>query len=94
MISRDLQKIVKILLKMSVISILFNFHASGSLESVSKQPTQLIVELISSLRHIIVTHTYFVMDYPLSLILIIFFFLDKKQEFELRLVALLSPKQT
>ena len=94
MISRDLQKIVKILLKMSVISILFNFHVSGSPESVSKQPTQLIVELISSLRHIIVTHTYFVMDYPLSLILIIFFFLDKKQEFELRLVTLLSPKQT
>ena len=55
MISRDLQKIVKILLKMSVISILFNFHVSGSPESVSKQPTQLILELYSSLRHIIVT---------------------------------------
>ena len=32
-----------------------NFHVSGSPESGSKQPTQLIVELNSSLRHIIVT---------------------------------------
>ena len=31
------------------------FHISGSLESVSKQPTRLIVELNSSLWHIIVT---------------------------------------
>ena len=31
------------------------FHISGSIESVSKQPTQLIVELNSSLWHIIVT---------------------------------------
>ena len=32
-----------------------NFHVSGSTKSVSKQPTQLIVKLNSSLGHIIVT---------------------------------------
>jgi hypothetical protein len=32
-----------------------NFHVSGSPESISKQPTQLIVEFNSSLMHIIVT---------------------------------------
>ena len=36
-----------------------NFHLSGSTKSVSKQPTQLIVQLNSSLRHIIVTKTFF-----------------------------------
>ena len=44
----------QILLKISVIPILF--HVSGSPESVSKQPTQLIVKLNSSMRHIIVTN--------------------------------------
>ena len=34
----------------------FNFHVSGSTKSVCKQPTQVIIELNSSLRHIIVTH--------------------------------------
>ena len=33
-----------------------NFHVSGSPEYVSKQPTQLIVELNSLLRYIIVTY--------------------------------------
>ena len=42
-------------LKISVIPILFKFHLSGSTYFVSKQPTQLIVQLNSSLRHIIVT---------------------------------------
>ena len=34
-----------------------NFHVSGSTQSVSKEPTQLIIELNSSLRLIIVTLT-------------------------------------
>ena len=33
----------------------FNFHVSSSSESVSKETTQLIIELNSSLQHIIVT---------------------------------------
>ena len=33
-----------------------NFHLFGSTESVSKQPTYLIIQLNSSLRHIIVTN--------------------------------------
>ena len=45
----------QILFKIYVIPILFNFPLSGSTLSVSKQPTQLIVWLNSSLRHIIVT---------------------------------------
>ena len=46
----------QILLKISVILILLTFmYLSGSTAFVSKQPTQLIDELNSSLRHIIVT---------------------------------------
>ena len=41
---------------LSVIPILLTFMYMVALESISKQPTQLIVELNSSLRHIIVTH--------------------------------------
>ena len=37
-----------------------NFHVSGSPESISKQPTQLIGELNSSLQHIIVTFVYLI----------------------------------
>ena len=43
----------QILLKISVIPILFNFHVSGSTKSVSKQPTQLIVDLNLALWYII-----------------------------------------
>ena len=39
---------------------LFSENKIKSSESASKQPTQLIVELNSSLRHIIVTHILFV----------------------------------
>ena len=46
---------IQILFKISVIPIILNFHVSGSTEFVSKQPSQLIVQLNSSLRHIIVT---------------------------------------
>ena len=45
----------QILLK---ISHSLNFHVSGNLEFVSKQPTQLIIKLNSSLRHIIVTMSF------------------------------------
>ena len=46
----------QILHKISVTPILLTFmYVSGSPEFVSKQPTQLIVKLISTLRHIIVT---------------------------------------
>ena len=49
-----LQKIAKFFSKFLLFPFL-NFHVSGSPEYVSKQLTQLIVELNSSLRHIIVT---------------------------------------
>ena len=45
----------QILLKISVIPICLTFHLFGSTLSVSKQQTQLIIRLKSSLRHIIVT---------------------------------------
>ena len=45
----------QILLKISIIPILLTFILSGSTSSVSKQPTQLIVQHNSLLRHIIVT---------------------------------------
>ena len=38
---------------------LFSANKIKSSESFSKQPTQLIVELNSSLQHIIVTYVYF-----------------------------------
>ena len=47
----------QILFKISVISILLTFIYLVALLSVSKQPTQLIVQLNLSLRHIIVTLT-------------------------------------
>ena len=47
-----------------------NLHVSGSPESVSKQPTQLIVELNSSLRLIIVTQLYSKLGCTLALYLI------------------------
>ena len=43
---------------------LFSANKIKSSESVSKQPTQLIVELNSSLRHIIVTLVLFVLSGP------------------------------
>ena len=45
----------QILLKISVIPILLTYMYLVALESDNKQPTQLIIELNSSLRHIIVT---------------------------------------
>ena len=44
----------QILLKISIIPILLTFVYLVALESVSKQPTQLIVQLNSSLRQVIV----------------------------------------
>ena len=53
-----LQKIAESFSKFLLFPFL-NFHVSGSPESNSKQPTQLIVELNSSFRHIIVTQVTF-----------------------------------
>ena len=53
----------QIFLKISVIPILLTFmYLSSGTKSISKQPTQAIVQLNSSLRHIIVTK-YFKIKY-------------------------------
>ena len=56
----------QILLKISVIPILLT-NVSGSTESVSKQPTQLIVQLNSSLWHMIVTMVPYLLTVLLSM---------------------------